>query len=366
MPIYEQSFRIGCGRYLQGAGSIDRLGEEILRLGSCPLVVSGPVAFELAGEKAEKSLRETEGIARYEVTVHPGTCNEERATEIAEYAQTNGFDVIVGLGGGVIMDFAKLCAFFAKLPIILVPTSSATCACYTPLSVRYTPEGNTVGSRHYPYELDGVIADSAIIATQPVRLLLSGVFDALAKFVEIRHRFKGDIDAEYPIGLDYAYALAQQTYRFLMEKTPTAIADMQAGKLTKELENLIFTTIAATGVVSGIARGSNQSALGHKFYETTRYFFPQESKSYLHGEIVGVGLLMQNHFNGEVQANDALIEWMRSFDMPYTVRGVGIEPTEENFERYYEKIKNSSSINRDNAEECERFRAALRYLWELR
>ena len=364
MPIHEESFRIGVGRYLQGAGIVSRLGEEVARFGSSPLIIAGKTAFEIAGERVEQSLRETAEKTR--VIIHTGTCNDERATEIAEEAKRDGFDVIIGVGGGVIMDFTKLTAHFAGLPVLLVPTSSATCACYTPLSVRYTPEGNTVGSKHYPNEVNGVLADTEIIATQPVRLLLSGVFDAIAKYVEIRHRFKGDIDAEYPIGLDYAYALAQQTYRFLLEKTSVAIEDMQAGRFTKELENLFFTTIAATGVVSGIARGSNQSALGHKFYETTRYFFPEESKPYLHGEIVGVGLLLQNYYNGEAEENEALLAWMRSFHMPCTVAGVGIDPSDETFERYYEKIRNSSSINKDDAEECARFRTALRYLWDLR
>jgi hypothetical protein len=64
------------------------------------------------------------------------------------------------------------------------------------------------------------------------------------------------------------------------------------------------TTIAATGVISGIARGSNQCALAHKFYETARTLFPDASKPYLHGEMVGVGLLLQNHYNGEVENNE--------------------------------------------------------------
>jgi hypothetical protein len=32
MPIKEESFRIGCGRYLQGAGFIKKAGDEIIRL----------------------------------------------------------------------------------------------------------------------------------------------------------------------------------------------------------------------------------------------------------------------------------------------------------------------------------------------
>ena len=65
------------------------------------------------------------------------------------------------------------------------PASSATCAAYTPLSVRYTPDGRTVGTLHFDREVNGVLADSAILLAQPTRLYLAGVFDALAKFVEI-------------------------------------------------------------------------------------------------------------------------------------------------------------------------------------
>ncbi|MBO5269319.1 MAG: iron-containing alcohol dehydrogenase [Clostridia bacterium] len=272
MPIREESFRIGCGRYLQGAGKIRDLGKEVLRLGSSPLIVGGETALSVAGEAAMESIRTS--CENYVLITHTGTCNDEDAREIAKLAEENEYDVIVGIGGGVMMDFAKLCAHFARLPVICVPTSSATCAAYTPLSVRYTPEGRTVGSMHYDYELDAVIADTEIIATQPVRLLLSGVFDALAKFVEIKQRYPDDLDAAYPIGLDYAFALAKHSYRFMTEKTSEAIADMQAGKLTQTFENLVFTTVAATGVISGIARGSNQTALAHKFYENTRYLFP--------------------------------------------------------------------------------------------
>lgn len=364
MPIREESFRIGCGRYLQGEGMLARLGEEVVRLGTSPLIVGGKTALSLTRETIEKSV----GAAteKYEIVVHTGTCNEQRAKELAALAAEKGYDVIVGVGGGVMMDFAKLCGYFASRPTVCVPTSSATCAAYTPLSVRYTPEGNTVGSRHYPYEVNAVIADTAVIVTQPVRLLLAGVFDALAKFVEIRHRFKGDLDAEYPLGLDYAYALAQYSYRFLTEKTAEAIADIEAGKITQTVENLIFTTIAATGVVSGIARGSNQSALAHKFYEFTRFLFPQVSRPYLHGEIVGVGLLMQNHFNGETEENTALLDRMRTYGMPQSVTDVGIEPSEEIFEEYYKLLVRSSSIDETDADECAKLRASMQYLWNLK
>lgn len=37
MPIREESFRIGCGRYIQGPGYTNKLGGEVARLGRAPL-----------------------------------------------------------------------------------------------------------------------------------------------------------------------------------------------------------------------------------------------------------------------------------------------------------------------------------------
>ena len=86
------------------------------------------------------------------------------------------------------------------------------------------------------------------------------------------------------------------------------------------------------GIISGIARGSNQTALGHKFYEATRFLFPKSSRPYLHGEIVGVGLLLQNYFNGEEGNNEYLVSLMKKYGMPHTVSGVGASLSGEFFE----------------------------------
>lgn len=360
MPIKEESFRIGSGRYIQSAGCINQTGDEILKVGTSPLIIGGKTALELTKAKIEKSVAEK--CNKYEFIVHTGTCNEIDAKELAELATKKEYDVIVGVGGGVICDFAKLCAHFAKLPVINVPTSSATCAAYTPLSIRYTPEGKTVGSLHYGYEINGIVADTEIISTQPPRLLLAGIFDALAKFVEIKHRYTEET-TEYPLGLNYAYVMSKYSFELLNEKTQKCLDDMKKGEISFDVENVIFTSIAATGVISGIARGSNQSALAHKFYYVTRLLFPEITQPYLHGEIVGVGLLLQNYFNGTKENNTVLIELMKKYNMPYRVQDLGIPKTDEIFDTYYEKIGDESVI--ETKEEAARLKEALKYLWEV-
>ena len=361
MPIYERSFRIGCGRYIQAPDAILTLGDEVLRLGHCPLILGDDTTLSLTRELLARGFAEK--CEKYETVTWNGPCCDEAAKDFAAKAQALGCDVIVGVGGGVLMDLAKLCAHFAAMPVINIPTSSATCAAYAPLSVRYTPEGRTVGSMHYEREVDAVIADTALLARQPIRLLLSGVFDALAKFLEIKQRYREGTEA--PLGLDYAYAMAAHSYDVLMERTPACIAAMQKGEITYDVEQVIFTSLAATGTISGIARGSNQCALAHKFYENSRYLYFDECKPFLHGEIVGVGLLLQNHFNGETKENERLLALMHKYGMPYAVPSLGLPCTEESLEKYYERICNSSAIDKNNAAECEKFKEGLRYLWSL-
>lgn len=362
MPVKEKSFRIGSGRYLQESGIINTIGDEVLRLGKKPLVVGGKTALSIAKDKIERSLKEK--CEKYTVVCHTGPCSHEAAKDIAELCKNEGYDVIVGVGGGVIMDFAKLCSHYADLPIINIPTSSATCACYTPLSVCYSPEGRTIGSCHFEWEVDAVLVDPEIIITQPKRLLLAGVFDALAKFVEIKQRCN-DETTDFPLGLDWAYVLSKKSFEVLCNLTEECISDMENGKVTQTFERVLFTLFATTGVISGIARGSNQTALGHKFYDSTRKMFFNEARQYLHGEIVGVGLLLQNHYNGEESNNDFLFSLMKKYNMPSNICQIGLSKDEGVKEMYFDAIKNSSAIDNPTQKEIERLSISLDYLWNV-
>lgn len=192
--------------------------------------------------------------------------------------------------------------------------------------------------------------------------MLEGVFDALAKFIEIKQNFNEETQ-KFPLGFDYAYFMSKHSYDVLIKKTQKCLDDMAASVISDDVEKVIFTAIAATGNISGIARGSKQAALAHKFYYVTRYLFPEKSRPYLHGEIVGVGLILQNHFNGEEENNKFLLELMKKYNMPHKLEDIGIEKTEQTFNKYYEKVCGSDELVND--EEYERFERALRYLWEV-
>ncbi len=343
MAIKEPSFRLGCGRYLQSPGAIGLIGEEALRLGRSAFIIGGKTALGLTSESIEKALRSS-GLS-FLTCEHTGTCNTEDALHYSEKARS--YDIIIGVGGGVIMDFSKLIAAYAGKPLINIPTSAATCAAYTPLSVCYTKEGKTVETLHHKKEVDGVIADTELLLNEPPRLLIAGVFDSLAKYTEISHRYHGEACNDALLGLDYAYSLSAKTRESLLENLESALQAMDDGKVTPAFEQVIFTVIAVTGIISSIARGSNQTALAHKFYENARKLHTKESKSYLHGELVGVGLLLQNIYNRTEKDNRLLLKLMQQYSLPSRPSECGLSAGNDTKHRYLEAFLSSSAMQED-------------------
>ena len=98
----DNAYKFGAGRYLQEAGALNLLGGEVARLGKKALVIAGPRAWAATEGKAEKSLKDA-GV-EFELSLYPDQNTYERAKEHALQALTTGCQVIVGIGGGRIMD----------------------------------------------------------------------------------------------------------------------------------------------------------------------------------------------------------------------------------------------------------------------
>lgn len=358
--IKENSFRIGCGRYLQGSGMIASVADEIIRLGCRkPFVMGGKTALSLTRAQIEKSLSAAELSAIFHT--YQGFCCQEVCAEIMDSYEFKSCDVVIGVGGGNLMDAAKYCAVLSGKPVINIPTSSATCAAFTPLSVCYTRDGRTVGTTHHKTEVNCVIVDTAIICKQPVRLLLAGVYDSIAKIYELRQRMQGVSVDDGDIGLYSSYHISEFAADFLNERLEACVEDTEKGIESKLVCDTAWVLIALTGVISGLARGSNQTAIAHKVYESLRALFPASVYSWMHGEMVGMGLIVQIAYNREGDPEE-FRERMKRLGMPVRLSDIGVEPTDENLSLLCEKILASTAMAGTDAEEQARFADALRLL----
>ena len=142
-----------------------------------------------------------------------------------------------------------------------------------------------------------------------------------------------------------------------------ADAAIEKGEASEAFEQTVYTLIAATGAISGIARGSNQTALGHKFYEIARALYPAESKPYLHGELVGVGLLLQNEYNGERERNEELLTFMKKYGLPHSPESAGVPKAA--LPTFYDRIMKSSAMRDTAPEAAEKLHQSLEYLWRI-
>ena len=292
------------------------LGEEVAKLGRYPLVVCGEKSFEVVGACIQAQLAQADLPHRIEI--YSGACSEESAQHYAQLAKDQQCDMIIGAGGGRIMDLVKIIADIADMPVVTIPTISATCAAYTPLSVVYTPEGRCRGAWYFKREVALMLCDLDILCAQPSRYLAAGMMDAIAKHVEVTHHVDTlPADAQ---DVFLAQQLAQTIHRDLFELAPIAMEDLQSDKAIR----CIFHSLITAGMVSGIARGLYQAAIAHAFYEVVRTLYPAESKPWLHGEVVGVGLRLQELYNGNREEFVALTALMAQLHMPLTLSDIAV------------------------------------------
>ena len=265
----------------------------------------------------------------------------ENARELVQDIEKEKFEIICGVGGGVVGDMAKLTAEFTEVHLMQIPTSAATCVPTSALSIMYDRETRVFqGSYICKKEADAVIVDTQIMINQPPRLFWAGLIDSKAKMIEIHHYFR--TGRNIPLGLESAWALSKEIDRFYdenMEKIEYAITNKE---ITQEFETALFNMIAVTGIISGLSKNSSQTAIGHAVYYAVRTKFCNEARAFLHGEIVGIGLIAQLAFNdGDFISMRDLLKKM---NLPTSLSDIKILPSEENKHFFVDKLCENKDI----------------------
>jgi glycerol dehydrogenase-like iron-containing ADH family enzyme len=101
------------GRYIQGYEAIQRLGKEVARLGSNASLICDPFVFDTLLPVFRNQIEQNTEIV---VERFEGECSDEEIARLVDKAKITGTQVIVGMGGGKVMDTAKAVAYELKLP----------------------------------------------------------------------------------------------------------------------------------------------------------------------------------------------------------------------------------------------------------
>ena len=347
----DAAYKLGAGRYIQMPGALKLAGKEIGRYGTRVLIIGGPTALSIVEDTLREKLDESR--LEYEFRTYNGYTDRETAAALAQYVREQGFEVVAGAGGGRIMDLAKAVAHLAKTPVVTIPTSAATCAAYTPMSVMYTKEGAALGTAggnfYHDYEVSAVLVDEEIMIRQPPRYAAAGMLDSMAKFIEIQNGHAKVDENTFSLEMDTAYTLAAYIYRILERNCLKIYADIQNHRLTKEVHDFLYINFVLTGFISGSSKALGQTALAHEMYYAARMFFTEEAQSYLHGEIVGTSLILQLSYNRTEERIPMFKEFMRRMNMPVTLGQLGIPETAQNRQKIYQYLASTDFVE-DTAE----------------
>ena len=252
-----------------------------LKLGRHAIIVTGRKTREIAGESVSDILS-NDGFATNTTIVT--NADQENIDSTITAAENASF--LVGVGGGTVIDVAKLASTMLDIPFLSVPTAAAHDGIAS-MRASIARDGDTVS---VPAQAPlGIIADTEIIARAPYRFLASGCGDLISNYTavldwELAHRLR---NAPYS---EYAATLSRMTAQIVMDRAETIKPELE------ESARLVIKALVSSGVAMSIA-GSSMPASGseHKFSHALDRIAPEPA---LHGEQCGVGTIMMMYLHG--------------------------------------------------------------------
>jgi len=294
---------------------------QIVNLTKSPLILGRSVHTNNIKNKILRDLK-NQGVNANLANLQFDCCYEDIA-KVKNTILNGNHDSVIAAGGGKVLDSGKYIAESLNIPCITVPLSASTCAGWTALSNIYTKKGQFIKDVPLSSCPKILVYDHKFIQTAPSRTLASGIADALAKWYESSIT-SSTID-------DGLVQQAIQISRVLRDQL--LIDGEKAFKNQFENSSSWRNTIEACGLTAGLVGGIGgekcRTAAAHAIHNAiTQIITPNK---FLHGEIVGVGLLLQlrleetkNNNKLAVQSIKQLLVLMKELDLPTTISELGI------------------------------------------
>jgi len=188
----------------------------------------------------------------------------------------NKTQAVIGMGGGKVIDAAKYIGYILRIPFISIPTSSSSDG-FSSSSASLTVDGHR---KSVPAKMAyGILVDTDVIKSAPVRFLYSGVGDMVAK-ISSTYDWQHEEDLGYGEVNDFAFMIAKKAVNSFVR---TPFESIEEDLFLKEL----LDSLAMSGVANEIA-GSSAPTSGseHMISHALDSFLERPQ---LHGVQVGIG-----------------------------------------------------------------------------
>lgn len=300
------------GKYIQGNGAIQELPALIDLYGGKAFLLVTPSMLGLVKARGWDQ--------RYTVRVFSGPCSWPEIQALIEEAGQKAHTVIVGLGGGKVVDTAKVVGDKLGLHIIVAPSVAASSAAFSACSVLYSAAGAAESVYYTRHSPDVLLVDNTIIIGADVRYFVAGMADALSTYFEGQACLRSGSPSSLGGKQTFcALAMGRYCYETILTYGPDAKLAYAAGVVTPAVERLIEINL----LTAGIAFEGSGLAAAHAIHNGLTIL--PEIHRYLHGEVVAFSILAELQL-GDYSPEEiaAVYAFYRQVGLPATLAGLGL------------------------------------------
>ncbi|MBV7390406.1 iron-containing alcohol dehydrogenase family protein [Enterococcus alishanensis] len=324
--------RPGANRYVSGQNILEELPEYLASFEKIA-VITGKKSYEVFTSYYKEELP-------YPIYRYDETASREDAQRLAD--EIGQVDVILAIGGGRLLDAAKMTAEVLNVEYILIPTLISNCAPFTPIVAVYHPD-RTFRSIGYITRAPflSLVDWDFLLEVTPVDYFIAGIGDTLAKWYEIdgiTRRLSEDKKSAY---VRLGIAAAKAILDILLQDSVAAIDDLKNKRLSPAFGRITDCIIALAGETGGFAATYGRSAGAHAVHDGLSYI--EATHNQLHGKKVAYGILVQLAHTQEHDEIQKLIPFYQATGLPLKLAALNVADTSQ--ESLIKVVNHAASAN---------------------
>ncbi len=215
----------------------------------------------------------------------------EQAVSLAKHIVMEDIEVVIGFGGGTVLDMSKYASFVSKAFYICLPTTLSNDSLVSPVAVL-----GTDGLKRKTFRCtipDAILVDASVIMSAPEMQLLAGIGDTISKYTALKD-WKIDAQVTGKAIDDFAYMISKMGFNAICYNEEKNIK-------SKSFIKVLAQALVMGGLAMEIAGNSRPSSGSeHLFCHSLEENFPNIRVP--HGIAVAMGTYASTIFhNGNME-----------------------------------------------------------------
>lgn len=305
--------RPGANRYVSGNHILKDLPNYLSDFKALS-VLTGEKSFAAFSQFYKKMLP-------YPIYHYDGTASVENGEALAD--TIGSADAILAIGGGRLIDTAKVTARALNCELIIIPTLVSNCAAYTPIGALYHTDHTFDQVAYFPRVSYLTLVDYDFLLDTPHDYLVAGIGDTLAKWYEMEGIIRHETLNALPASVHLGFAAAKVIFKILFEDSAQALSDLKNHDASAAFGCIADTVIELSGTVGGFAGAYGRMSGAHALHNGLSLL--TETHEILHGSKVAYGVLVQLAYTNDFEEIKKLLPFYKSSELPTQLQALHLK-----------------------------------------